>query len=345
MACGAVATPVGSVAAMSEPSVRANLLLVKLRALATDHGAHADDVTTGDFGLGAALMAGREAWVLLDRDARLGLGPAMIWALRRNAVRLHLLAEDSTGLLARRATAFRLPVSVWLVDGRALIEALPDELSAPAELPDGHRQFESLIVEAGAVPVVEHGVLTGEVEGLEVCRVVTDADSGDVRLDVGVGAHDRETFQLLHGDRPKVEALAGVVAAVSPHRQPGAAMHPLNRLGASRGLRAALIASPQLIGATQVEAIDPPFARPNVKDSLPCVARASIAGETTLVVCSTGVDLDVVPFATDARLASGIGPCTLVVPSRDLLPAQQLLAANVVDALQFVGVDIDTASD
>jgi hypothetical protein len=283
--------------------------------------------------------------VLLDRDARLGLGPAVIWALRRNAVRLHLLAGDATGLLARRATAFRLPVRVWLVEGRALIEALPDDLAAPAELPDEHRQFEALIVEAGAVPVVEHGVLTGEVEGLEVCRVVTDPDSGEVRLDVGVGAHDRETFQLLHGDRPKVEALAGVVAAVSPHRQPGAGIHPLNRLGASRGLRAALIARPALVGATQVVPTDPPFARPNVKDAVPCVGLATIDGAPALVICSTGVDLDVVPFATDARLAAGVRPCVVVVPTRDLLPAQRLLADNLVEPVQFVAVDLDTASD
>ena len=330
---------------MSEPSVRAPLLLVKLRALAVDHGVEPTDITAGDFGLGAALMAGNEAWVLLDRDARLGLGPALIWALRRKAVRLHLLAGEATGLLARRAAAFRLPVHVWLVDGRALIEALPDELATPLELPDEHRQFAALIVAAGAVPVVEHGVLTGEVEGLEVCRVVADPDSGDVRLDVGVGAHDRETFQLLHGDRPKVEALAGVVAAVAPHRQPGAGIHPLNRLGASRALRAALIARPQLIGATHIEPTHPPFARPNVKDAVPCVGLATIGGTASLVICSTGVDLDVVPFATDARLASGVHPCVLVVPSRDMLPAQQLLAENLVESVRFVCVDLETASD
>jgi hypothetical protein len=330
---------------MSDQSPRAALLLVKLRALAIDHGADPAGVVPGDFGLGAALTAGDEAWVLLDRDARLGLGPALIWALRRDAVRLHLLADTATGLLARRAAAFRLPISVWLVDGRALIEALPDELPAPAELPAAHRQFEALIREAGAVPVIEHGVLTGEVAGLEVCRVVTDPDSGEVRLDVGVGAHDRETFQLLHGDRPKIEALAGVVAAVSPHRLPSAAIHPLNRLAASRGLRAALIARPRLIGASHVAPIDPPFARPNVKDAVPCVALATIAGEPTLVVCSAGVDLDVVPFATDARLASGVQPCLLVVAPRDLLAAQQLLAEYVIDPLRFVAVDIEAASD
>ena len=95
-----------------------------------------------------------------------------------------------------------------------------------------------LIAAGGATPAIEHGVLVGEVRGLEVCRVVTDAATGDTRLEVGIGQHDREAFQMLHGDVPTVEALAKVVAAVEPHRQHGAAPHPLNRLGQEQALRA-----------------------------------------------------------------------------------------------------------
>ena len=330
---------------MSDTSARANLLSVKLRAIAADHGADAAAMQQGEFGLGAAAMAGDTAWVLLDRDARLGLGPAIIWALRRNASRLHVLADDATGLLARRARDFRLPIEVWLVDGRSLIEALPDPIMPPAMLPPGHREFESLILEAGATPVVEHGVLIGEVEGLEVCRVVADAETAEPRLEVGIGAHDRETFQLLHGDRPKVEALADVVGTVATHRRPGAAIHPLNRLAAPRGVRAALIREPQRIGAVSVAPIEPPFARPNVKDVLPCVAVATIDDLPTLVVCSSGVDLDIVPFATDARRTSGVARCLVALPARDLLPAQQLLAENLVDPVRFVTVDPSPATE
>ncbi len=57
--------------------------------------------------------------------------------------------------------------------------------------------------------------------GLEVCRVVDDPATGAVRLEVGVGAHDREAFAIMHGDVPTVEALAGVVRAVAEHRRTG----------------------------------------------------------------------------------------------------------------------------
>ena len=69
--------------------------------------------------------------------------------------------------------------------------------------------------------VVEHGVVTGEVRGLEVCRVVdVDDGGGRVRLEVGVGPHDREAFAIIHGDVPTRAALAGVVAAVAAARRP-----------------------------------------------------------------------------------------------------------------------------
>ena len=45
--------------------------------------------------------------------------------------------------------------------------------------------------------------------------------------------------------------------------------------------------------------------RPNVKDRVPCTALGRREdGSRVLVVCSVGVDLDLVPYAVDARLAA-----------------------------------------
>jgi hypothetical protein len=208
----------------------------------------------------------------------------------------------------------------------------------PTMLAAEHEAFRDMIVEGGATPVMEHGVLRGEVNGLEVCRVVTDEFTGAFRLEVGVGAHDRETFQLLHGDRPKVEALAGVVEAVAPHRRPGAAGHPLNRLARSRAVRARLMADPSLIGATSVAPVDPPVPRTNVKDDPPCVALALIGGRPTTVVCSAGVDLDVIPYAADARLVTGAERCIVVVPAGDDLRIQYDLAALLAEPIVIVAL-------
>jgi hypothetical protein len=321
---------------MVEESRRGRLLAIKLGALARDHGAGAN-LQIAPFALGATATDDGVGWVLLDDRQQRGLGPALAWAVRAGVNRLHVLAAEGTGTLARRAEAFRLPIEVWHVAERILLPAVAEPLPVPLEVPDGHQQFRSLIAEGGATPAVDHGVLIGEVRGLEVCRVVTDLDTGVARLEVGIGQHDREAFQMLHGNVPTAEALAKVVAAVSPHRRHGADPHPLNRLGQERALRARLIDDPGLIGATQVEAVESPLARPNVKEPHPCVADALIEGRSVTVVISSGVDLDVVPFATDARLASG-DPTRIVLPARDAVPVQSEISALLSDPIEIIPI-------
>src|SRR6478609_8216817 len=223
---------------------------MKVRAIVSDHKGGLDDATllpAGAFGLGAALVVDAEAWVLLAERPERGLGPALAWARQAGfpdtVTQLHVLAEDATGLLARRAQQFRVPVRVWQVDGRAISPAVAAAVEPVEAIDERHELLRALIVAGGAIPVEERGVLTGEVHGLEVCRV-TDGPDGSTRLEVGVGAHDREAFGLVHGDLPTVDALTGVVAAVARHRSPGAEPHPLSRLGAERAMRSALIAEP-----------------------------------------------------------------------------------------------------
>ena len=302
---------------MVDESRRGRLLAVKLANLVRDHDG--TEVEPAPFALGAAATTGSGGWVLLDERQQRGLGPALAWAVRAGVAHLHVLAEEATGTLARRAAAFRLPIDVWHVAERVLLPAIAEPLPSPLPSPEGHDQFRPLIIEGGAIPAVEHGVLVGEVRGLEVCRVVADSQTGAPRLEVGIGQHDREAFQMLHGDVPTVEALARVVAAVAPHREHGADPHPLNRIGQERALRARLIDDPGLIGASLIEALPSPLPRMNLKDPQPCVAHAVIGGFSRTVVISTGVDLDLVPFATDARLATG-HPTRIVVPARDEVP-------------------------
>ena len=81
--------------------------------------------------------------------------PACRDVIRRQATSLHLLADRATGLLARRAEAFGLPVSVWHVEGRTLLPAIAEALPAPVSLPASHREWRDSIIAGGAVPVVE----------------------------------------------------------------------------------------------------------------------------------------------------------------------------------------------
>ena len=315
---------------------RSQLLAVKLAALVGDDAAAA---SRGDFGGGAALMIGDRAWVLLDGQPERGLGGALAWALRREATSLTVLAEAATGLLARRAAGFTFPIEVRHVQGHTHVAAVAEALASPSPVPPQHAHLAATIALGGATPVEEHGVLVGEVAGLEVCRVVTDPHTGAVRLDVGIGADDREMFQMLHGDKPTVQALADVVEFVGAQRVPGAPRHPLNLLAQERLMRAQLIAHPQLIDAQRVVVAAPPVPRRNLKDPVPCVALASIDGRDVAVVCSSGVDLDVVPYAVDACIALGLDECRIVVPARDALPIQHRLATCARLAITVVGLN------
>ena len=133
-----------------------------------------------------------------------------------------------------------------------------------------------------------------------------------------------------------MEALSDVVRAVAQHRRDGAPQHPLNQLAASRRLRARLLAAPELIGAAVLVVVDPPLARPNVKDQVPCAAMEP--GTGTLVVCTTGIDLDVVPWAVDAIARHAADRCVIAAPARDVIDVQERLAALVRVPTRFAAV-------
>lgn len=323
---------------------RRRLVGIKLRALVADHlGAEAPEAA--DFPPGAALRVGDDAWVFLDARPAERLGAALAWAVRAGSTALHVVAEAGIGTLARRAAEFDLPITVWEADGRSLVRGAAEPLGAPAPAPERHEALRPLIEEGGAEPNVEHGILTGEVRGLEVCRVVDDPATGATRLEVGVGEHDREAFQMIHGDVPTVESLARVVDAVGRHRSPDAPPHPLKSLAAERLIRWRIEQDPAIVQASIVAAAPPPTPRANLKDAVPCVASGiGFAGERVVVVCSSGVDLDLIPYAADARLAlgdPGVEPGRLVVvmPSRDRIGLLGEIAERLREPLSFVSMD------
>lgn len=324
------------------PGTDAALRLARARALVPD----AVQADVADIGVGVGVVRGDAAHVwLTSRHAR-GLGPALLWSRRRGARSLRLVAERDGGLLARRAGEFAPErIAVEVVDARlAPVAAAPH--AAPVDPPAAAEALAATIAGAGADVVREHGVVTGEVLGLEVCRVVVDAETGAARLEVGVGAHDRETFAMLHGAEPLPEALARVVARVRAARDlrasPGAsttAADPLARLAAERRARHALLADPSLVGATTLAPAEPPVPRDNVRDAVPCAAVGADAdGRPLVVVCAAGADPDVVPWAADARtrLAGRDAALVVAMAARNAVPAIRALGDALRAPARFV---------
>ncbi|MEY4115563.1 MAG: hypothetical protein RIQ32_322 [Actinomycetota bacterium] len=310
------------------------------------------DVEVSEFGQAVGLVVDDCAWVLVTGRYERSLGPALMWALRNNATSLKLLLNERAGELARIATHFDFAIEVFEVDAAGVARVAVPKDATKIEVSVADEMFADFIKSAGADVVREHGVISGEVCGLEVCRVVratsaSDLDgAGESELEIGVGAHDRETFKLLHGRTATVESLRKVIAEVAARRAVGAQVHPLNQLARERMLRHYVCLSPQLVGAKSLQPAQPPIARTNLKDVVPCCAvGVSLTGEKMVVIFNVGVDPDVVSFGADARgQINASADLVFAMPTRDIVPAVEQIAQMLRRLARFVGVDVISSS-
>ena len=83
----------------AEADRRSRLLGLKLRALVREHLADDSVGEAEAFAPGAALRHAGAAWVYLDHRPAEMLGAALAWMLRSGASSLHVVAEESTGVL------------------------------------------------------------------------------------------------------------------------------------------------------------------------------------------------------------------------------------------------------
>lgn len=323
-----------------DPSRRAGLLRAKLAALVSSRWDIAAPVQ-GSFPGGSALRMSGRGWVLAEDHPERALGPALAWAARAGVDELHLVAASGAGGLARQALQFAQPPRVWAIAGAALVSAQP-ELAAPlgTALPPEASPLARVIGDADAEAVVEGGELTAEVLGLEVARAVVGEDGG-WHLEVGVGRHDRAANQMLRADEPPHLGLARAVAEVRRHRRPDAPSHPANQLTLERWLRAVVLARPDLVGCAHLVGVDPPRRRSDWAERAVAPAVGQDAGgAAVVVVCSVGVDPDLVPAAADVRwrqelLTAGakLG-LVLAVPEGDDHPLTRALAGALARPAQ-----------
>ena len=310
------------------------------------------DVEVSEFGQAVGLVVDDVAWVYVTGRHERSLGPALMWALRNNAKALKLFSSESAGDLARIATHFDFVIEVFEFDAAGVACVAMPKIVEKIEVSVADEMFAEFIKSAGADVVREHGVISGEVCGLEVCRVVRAADSGESdgagesELEIGVGAHDRETFKLLHGRTATIESLRKVIAEVAARRAVGAQVHPLNRLARERMLRHYVCQSPQLVGAKSLQVAQPPIVRTNLKDVVPCCAVGmSLTGEKMVVIFNVGVDPDVVSFGADARgQINGSAELIFAMPTRDIVPAVERVAQMLRRPARFVGVEVIDSS-
>jgi len=304
-----------------DPQRRAQLNLAKLKVLAASAGANA--LTPLGFPGGAAASGDATLWVLGDDIGPNVLGPALMLALRADPPvdRLVVItdAADDAGVIARREAQFARPstIDAASVTGTALTFCAP--AATPGVAADAQNGFVDVIRGAGAEPVWEHGVLSAEVLGLEIARVE------DGELAVGVGKHDREAHRMANADRDPGTALLALADRVRLERTADAPAGLMTSVGRERWLRSVVVAHPDLVGAAALTPVEPPSPRLDLR----ATAVAPAVGDGLVVVCSVGIDPNLVPAAADVRaIHAPDAELVLVVPEGDApSPVHQLAAA------------------
>ncbi len=329
-----------------DPDQRDRLRRAKLTAVARDRlGLEGDAIGVGTL---AALRASDTAVVLVEQGGAGALAGALVWARRHGADRLVLLVEEGAAQLARLAGHFTLgagPIDVQALVGDRIEVAEPEPLASPAAPPEDAERLVHELLAAGVEVVVEHGVVRGEVLGLEVARLVrwpveTGGD-GELHLEVGVGRFDRDATAAARPDEGPAEGLRRAVRMVSERRHTGAPAHPIQMLARARWLRSTLLADPGRVGATSLRAVEMTVEAGGLKDAHPAAAvGVDQQGGELVVVCSTGADLALVPLAADARQLHSPGArLVLAVPERDLHPVTRALVGLLREPAELVGVE------
>lgn len=247
--------------------------------------------------------------------------------------------------LARIGALFRPQVRVWVVEGTDVVEVVaapaPEPPSAPGAQAD---ELVALLADVGLEISAEPGMILGEVAGLEVARITVEDDQPS--LAIGVGRFDQELSAVAQSDLSRREALERAADLVRLARTMGNtahanASHPMSRLARERWLRAHLIAEPGLVGAIELAPVPGLWVRMGLRTPAPAAALGRDSeGRAMIVVCSTGVDTDLVPAALE--LAAETDPearVVLALPANDIVISTRRVAALALSEPEIVAVE------
>ncbi len=334
---------------------RARLLAAKLAAIVRD-AMPGRRHEPGSFPPGAALSpaTGRGCCSTPSIDDGIGLGAAIIWALRNGAAELDLVADDALG--DRRPSRRRVPPADPRLGARRHRTASPcrrPRFAAPSRPTAAHLALVDDIEAAGAVGgrrarrghrrgARARGVPRRRRRHRRRCRRAARGRRRSARPG-GVRDHPRRRPDTRGARRRRRRRGRGPLARTRPvtrstaWRRSGCCAGASNRSRGSSAWRRCARPSRRCRAAAS-------------STDRPCTAAGRrLDGSPVVIVCSVGVDLDVIPYAADARLAAveaGVGrgglgspaETVVVLPERDLLPVTAELASQLRHSVSLLGL-------
>ncbi|MGI9624522.1 MAG: hypothetical protein ACR2PK_16945 [Acidimicrobiales bacterium] len=296
------------------------------------------------FNAGVGLIDGDRAFVYLIDETPSPMAAVLAWGRRNGANDMNVVVDEVDPVLVLQATGLDPAPTLWRVEGGRMTSVAPTSPAITDRAPPEEALEQvSVLRDSGLDVVIEHGVVIGEVLGLEVARVVVDSE-GRASVRVGVGLYDQEAHELLHADSPIEERLARVSDEVRRHRHREAGPHPLNRVARERWLRTIVMGDPELVGLKTMAPLEPIAARGGIHQEVPAAGvGVRHDGSSAIVVCSTGIDLDLVPVASAHLSRDGVshdvGDLVLVLPERDRHPIIEQMAEHLRVRATITSVD------
>lgn len=272
------------------------------------------------------------------------LSSVLVLASRRGASEVVVFADEGGPALARLAGYFVVPVQVRAVVGGTSKPVEPEPLPVVMPGPTGAEALLEVLRAEGLEVVLEDGTWRGELNGLEVARIVVwpveSGGDGELHIEAGVGRFDRDASAAMNQGEDPIVTLRRAVRSVSEQRHSDAAPHPLGLMSRSRWLRSAALADPGIVGAEHLSPVQTSFPAASVRDVVPAATLGvDPDGAAVLVVFAAGASLDLVPVAADTRaLHDPAARLRLVVPTRDHLPLLDDLAAGLREPCEVLDV-------
>ena len=252
---------------------------------------------------------------------------------------IHLIVDEEDPLISSQVRGLNLDIYLWLVDGKNLVShpespALHSQKETPAEAKELATKFADL----GCVILEEYGTLRAEFRGVEIARIVEDANDG-FQINVGVGDYDQNANSVLSPyDDPEMH-LKEVLSTVKRFRTKESSPHPLNRILRSRWLMSEAVSNIESLGLEELGFVESLLSAHDPLKNWPCAAIGRRGKSVVLVLSATGIDLSLIPHAAGQISRHNPDELLLLMPEQDRHPVILRQARHLKISPEFISIN------
>tara|TARA_B100001996_G_scaffold377964_1_gene361386 strand:- start:330 stop:1328 length:999 start_codon:yes stop_codon:yes gene_type:complete len=303
---------------MRDSSQLPTLILAKLKSFAVELDKD-DDYEERVFPSGAILFNSSRLIAYSLSDEVSALPVVLAQKELTSEMEIHLVVDQENPVLSAQIRGFDLDISLWLVEGKKLVEHPETPTYRKKTAPEGARELVKKLTSLECCILEEHGTFRAEFRGVEVARI-TEEENGHFKINVGIGDYDQNAHNLLFHQENLDDRIKEVISMIKKLRHKESPPHPLNRILRSRWLMSEVISNPELIGMEELNFVESLLPEYDALRNEPCAAIGVRDNAVILVLSATGVDLDLVPHSGGQLGRHNPDELLLLMPEQDQHP-------------------------